>query len=139
MNKLLLELHVDDFDPIKDYYQQLGFEVVWERSPEGMKGYLVLQLEGNILCFWAGNKKVYNQKYFSQFPQDTPKGYGVEIVIQLADVRSFYAKYQDVLNVVEPLSMQPWGLEDFRAVDPAGFYLRFTSNHDILDPNNAVD
>ncbi len=43
------------------------------------------------------------------------------------------------MNVVEPLVRQPWGSQDFRAVDPFGFYLRFTSKHDILDESNAVD
>jgi len=138
-NRIQLELHVEDFEAIKQYYNTLGFSVVWERPPEGFKGYLVLNRGGNILCFWAGNQQVYDQPYFKQFPRDTPRGYGVEIVIIVDDIHSFYEGVKGIANVVEQLSQQPWGLWDFRACDPAGYYLRFTSDHDILDPGNAVE
>lgn len=42
-NSSLIELHVPDFEKIKDFYGKLGFEVVWERKPEKKKGYLVLR------------------------------------------------------------------------------------------------
>lgn len=67
VNKLQLELHVDDFGPIKDYYSKLGFNIVWERKPEKSKGYLVMHLQGNTLCFSGGNQNVYHQPHFSQF------------------------------------------------------------------------
>jgi len=138
-NKLQLELHVEDFEPIKQYYLALGFEINWERQPEGFKGYLVMSFQGNTLCFWAGNKEVFNQPHFSQYPKDTPRGYGVEIVVMVNDIDDFYEKVKDIANVVEQLTEQPWGLRDFRTVDPAGYYLRFTSEHDILDRSNAVE
>lgn len=138
-NRIQLELHVDDFESIKRYYVALGFEISWERLPEGFKGYLVLDMDGNTLCFWAGNEHVYDQPHFKQFPKDTPRGYGVEIVIVVDDIKAYYEGVREKANVVEPLIEQPWGLWDFRACDPAGYYLRFTSDHDILDPSNAVE
>lgn len=138
-NKLQLELHVEDFLQIEQYYTALGFRKVWSRNPDGFKGYMVLELNGNTLCFWAGNKQVYDQNYFKQFAKDTPRGYGVEIVIMLPDVEQYYENHKEHANVVEPILLQPWGLKDFRAVDPAGFYLRFTAEHDIHDPSNAVE
>jgi predicted lactoylglutathione lyase len=51
MNKLQLELHVEDFESIKAYYSSLGFRIVWERKPEEFKGYLVIDLDGNTICF----------------------------------------------------------------------------------------
>ena len=137
-NKLQLELHVADFEPIKHYYTLLGFNIAWERPAEGFKGYLVLELEGNTICFWAGNEHVFDQPYFKQFPKNTPRGYGVELVIMLSDIQAYYEKHEAHARVVEPLIQQPWGLWDFRAVDPEGYYLRFTSEHNILDPSNAV-
>ena len=110
----------------------------WERKPEGFKGYLVMSLDGNTLCFWAGNQEVFNQPHFKQFPKDTPRGYGVEIVIMVNSIDVFYEKVKDKANVVEPLIRQPWGLQDFRTVDPAGYYIRFTSEHNILNESNAV-
>ena len=134
----LIELQVEDFEPIRSYYEKLGFEVKWVRPPEGFKGYLVLKLDHNILCFWGGNEHVSEQQYFAQFPKNSPRGYGVEIVLMVDDVESYYAKVKEVANIFEPLRMRPWGLNDFRCVDPAGFYLRFTSKHDILDNKYAV-
>lgn len=134
----LVELHVEDFKPIIAYYKKLGFTVSWMRQPEGFKGYLVLKLDHNVLCFWAGNQEVYKQRYFSRFPRNSKRGYGVELVLMVDDVEAYYQKVKSVANVFEPLQERPWGLKDFRCVDPAGFYLRFTDKHNILDNRYAV-
>lgn len=138
-NNILLELHVPDFAKVKDYYGKLGFKVIWERKPEDAKGYLILKRENNILCFWPGTESVYDQTYFKRFPKDTVRGYGVEIVIMVDDIDAYYAKVKDFANVVEPLVLEPWGLKDFRIVDPFGYYIRFCPKHDILDSGNAVE
>lgn len=137
-NSTLLELHVPDFDVVKLYYGKIGFEVVWERMPEGKKGYLVMRMENNILCFWCGNNNVYQQEYFKQFLKETKRGYGVEIVLIVSGLEAYYERVKAMANVVEELTMQPWGLKDFRAVDPFGYYLRFSPPHDILSDENAV-
>ena len=123
---------------VKDYYGKLGFKVVWERKPEGFKGYLIMRLEDNVLCFWAGNEKVYEQEYFKQFPKGTKRGYGVEIVSMVEDLESFYKKVKEKVEIFEKLQERPWGLKDFRVVDPFGYYLRFTNKHNILDSKYAV-
>ena len=99
-NNILLELHVPDFRPIKDYYEKLGFTAKWVRKPEGFKGYMILAMGQNILCFWAGNEHVYEQEYFSQFPKTSPRGYGVEIVIMVDDIKAYYDQIKDFANVV---------------------------------------
>lgn len=136
-NSVHIELHVPDFEKAKDYYGKLGFEVVWERQPEEDKGYLVMKMRNNILCFWPGNEHVYQQPYFQRFPQNTVRGYGVEIVIMVDDVEQYYAKVKNDANVVEELVLQPWGNKDFRAADPFGYYLRFCNEHSILDYNGV--
>lgn len=138
-NQLHLELHVPDFSVVKDFYGKLGFSIVWERPPEEHKGYLVLEREGTILCFWAGNEEVYNQSYFKKFPADTPRGYGVEVVIGVADIAGFYEVANKFAEVVDPLVTRPWGLQDFRIIDPFGYYIRFTEPHDVLDPGFAIE
>jgi lactoylglutathione lyase len=138
-NNVMLELHVPDFEIVKEYYTRLGFKVVWERKPEEFKGYLVIQRGNNVLCFWAGNEYVHQHPFFSKFPKDTTRGFGVEIVIIVEDVEKFYSQVKEFANVVEELVEQPWGLKDFRTADPFGYYLRFTTPHNILDVNNAVD
>lgn len=136
---VVVELHVPDFEIVKNYYLPLGFEVVWEREPEGKKGYLVLRLDNNVLCFWAGNDAVHEQTYFKQFPSDSPRGYGVELIVMVDNIEAFYERAKAHANVVKQLTMREWGLKDFRAVDPAGFYLRFTEKYDTLDPRYRVE
>jgi catechol 2,3-dioxygenase-like lactoylglutathione lyase family enzyme len=137
-NHLQLELHVPDFGPVKDYYGKLGFEIVWEHPPEEDKGYLVMKMDQTIVCFWPGTDAIYNQPYFKKYPKDTPRGNGVELVIMVDDVEDYYEAVKDTANAVEPLIMRPWGSKDFRCADPFGYYLRFTSKHNILDNSNAI-
>ena len=82
-NSIQIELHVPDFELVKEFYGKLGLEIVWERKPEEKKGYLVIKKDNNILCFWPGNENVEKQSYFQNFPSDTKRGYGVEIVIMV--------------------------------------------------------
>jgi len=141
-NSLQLELHVADFALAKKFYGVLGFSVVWERTPEEDKGYLILQNEsGCILNFWSGTDAIYDQPYFKRFPKDTKRGYGVEIVVptarELGEVEADLTRAG--YNIVEKLKLQPWGLKDFRVEDPFGYYVRVTTPHDIIDPGNAID
>ena len=136
-NSTLLELHVPDFEKVKVFYGKLGFQVVWERKPEEKKGYLVIKRDDNVLCFWPGNKYVEKQSYFQNFPSNTKRGYGVEIVIMAEDIENLYKKATSFCNVVDKLQRQPWGLQDFRIEDPFGFYIRFSEPHNILDKANA--
>jgi len=138
-NHLQLELHVPDFKPVKEYYSKLGFKLVWERKPEADKGYLVLKMASTVLCFWPGTEAVFEQTYFKRFPKATVRSYGVELVIMVDDIEAYYNRVKDFANVVEPLVLRPWGSKDFRAADPFGYYLRFTSKHNILDNANAVE
>lgn len=133
VNNILIELHVPDFGKVKEFYGKLGFEVIWERKPEAKKGYLVMKLENNILCFWPGNKQVYNQSWFKQFPKNTKRGYGVEIILMIKNVESLYKKAKKFAKIVDKMQTKPWGLKDFRIVDPFGYYLRFSGPHNIFN------
>ncbi|MEU7143756.1 hypothetical protein ABZ942_30240 [Nocardia sp. NPDC046473] len=135
----VVELHVPDFGPVREFYTGLGFEVVWERAPEGKKGYLVVQLENNVLCFWCGNEYVYEQSYFRKFPESTTRGYGVEVVVMVADIEHQFGRVSDEGCVASPLKPRDWGIKDFRVIDPFGYYLRFTEQLDIRDRKYAVE
>ena len=137
-NTTLLELHVPDFQKVKDFYSKLGFSVIWERPAEGFKGYLILKKDNNILCFWAGNEMVWEQEYFKKYPKDSKRGYGVEIVVIVENIKKYYEQVKSFCNVVEDLRKRPWGLVDFRVEDPFGYYLRFTEPHNILNSKYAV-
>lgn len=139
LNNTIVELHVPDFDKVKEFYGKLGFEVVWERKAEGRKGYLVINRGGHILCFWPGTEEVWNQSYFKNFPRNLKRGYGVELVFFVdEDIDEFYKKVKEFAKIVDPLEKQPWGIKDFRIEDPFGYYLRFTESYDTLDPKFAI-
>jgi uncharacterized glyoxalase superfamily protein PhnB len=131
-NRLQIELHVPDFAVAKSFYRLLGFDLLWARENGDAGDYMVMEREGAVLCFWPGNAAVWKQKHFSRFPRDTPRGFGVEIVYMAADIERYYEEVKESANVVDPLTEQPWGVLDFRFVDPFGYYFRVTQP---LDPS----
>lgn len=122
----MVELHVPDFGPLKDFYGRLGFHVVREEPPEERNGYLVLARGENVLRFWSGSPQVAEHAYFRRFPSGSPRGYAVEIVIVVDDLDRLYDVARGIGAVVDDLRLRPWAARDFRVADPFGFYLRFT-------------
>jgi uncharacterized glyoxalase superfamily protein PhnB len=55
-------------------------------------------------------------------------GRGIELVLEVADIE---AVYEQTLAAQWPLAgqlqPQPWGLTDFRVLDPDGYYWRITT------------
>ncbi len=50
------------------------------------------------------------------------RGLGVEIVLEVDDVHVMYENAQSHgYPIEEPLQKRPWGLTDFRLVDPDGY------------------
>jgi predicted lactoylglutathione lyase len=47
----LIELHVPDFQPVKNFYNQLGFEILREYPAQETEDYLMMKLEQNLLSF----------------------------------------------------------------------------------------
>jgi len=53
---------------------------------------------------------------------------GIELVLEVDDVMAEYARVVALgWPVEEPLQQRPWGLTDFRVLDPGGHYLRITN------------
>ena len=67
-NTIQVELHVPDFEKVKEFYGKLGFKVVWERKPEEKKGYLVIKRDNNILCFCLETKMLVNNLILKTSP-----------------------------------------------------------------------
>ena len=138
LTDVLIELHVPNFKPVKEFYSQLGFQVVWERQAHKQNGYLVLKREKTILCFYCGSDQVYQHAYFKRFSQSSPKGYAVEISIPAKNIDRFYCqilKKLDKKYLIEPMVVKPYDLnpkKDFRLKDPFGFYLCFHEPYDIM-------
>lgn len=117
-----LELFVDDVDASIDFYSRvLGFKTGQQQS--------------NRYTPMTHGEVTLSLNRRAGLPDDHPiqanagerVGRGVEIVLEMDDIE---AMYQQVLSTDWPpssqLQRQPWGLTDFRQVDPDGYYLRIT-------------
>ncbi|MBP9690671.1 hypothetical protein KBD81_01180 [Candidatus Woesebacteria bacterium] len=122
-----IELQVKSFDGLREYYQSIGFEVLFD-SPGN---YLVIAKGKAILNFWGDKGRYHDQPYFKKWRGTNSKpGYNVEIVIPVVDVKKYYFEIKDRVTVVDELKHKRWGADDFRIEDPNGFYIRFTEPHD---------
>ncbi len=125
--RVRLELFVDDVAAsIAFYTEVLGFAVVrrTDRYASLRRGRVVLGLGpvGKLPPRGTGPG-------FTQDRLRADRGAGVEIVLELDSVTELTelhdrCRYRGL--VVEPLRDRPWGLRDFRLVDPDGYYLRIT-------------
>jgi lactoylglutathione lyase len=120
---LRVELFVSDLDRSVAFYRDvLGFELL--RQAEG--GYNSLARDGAVIGMNAGHRLPAEHPAYIA-PGERP-GRGVEIVLMVADVEAVYAQALAAAPPeLEPLTPRPWGLTDFRLVDPDGYYLRVTS------------
>ncbi|MET0693425.1 MAG: VOC family protein [Propionibacteriaceae bacterium] len=116
---LRFEIFPTDLDPTADFYtRMLGFALVRdERDAE--VGYLALE-RGEIRIGAAVRNVV------PDLPARRPPN-GVELVLEVDDI---VAELDRVVGagwpLEEELTVQPWGLRDFRVLDPSGYYLRIT-------------
>ncbi len=135
-NNLVLELHVPDFSKAREFYALFGFtELKYDPTSGGGSdlGYLILGRKDTLgethINFYGDKEKVSQHAHFVNFPVTTPRGYGVEITIPVSDVEGLWNEVKDKLplnQISQPLTLKRWGKQDFRVVDPFGFYVRFT-------------
>jgi lactoylglutathione lyase len=119
-----LELFVADLEKSAEFYTKaLGFERL-----KGEPDYAPLR-SGSVLISLGPAKGLPKKHHFNPELQNSRRGLGVEIVLEVDDVKSFFEKVKvsDYKQALSPLRKQPWGLTDFRITDPDGYYLRITS------------
>ena len=123
--ELRLELFVEDMDAAIDFYARVvGFELV--RNEPGH--YASLRNGDVILGLGPVSKLPSEGGYFTRDMAEQRRGLGVEIVLEVGDVDAWHRRVLTSGHpVFEPLQERPWGLRDFRIVDPDGYYLRITS------------
>lgn len=118
-----LELFVDDMAASTDFYGRvLGF-AIGEQQADGYTPmtngdvYLSLNLRANL-----------PDEHPIQAMAGERLGRGIELVLEVNDIE---AMYERVSSTNWPLSgelqHQPWGLTDFRLLDPDGYYWRITT------------
>ena len=114
--RLRIELFPADLDATVAFYTEvLGFAVE-RREP----GYATLERDGTRI----------GAAVRSPVPDGSARRppTGVEIVLEVADLAAERERVRrSGWRVVEDVTERPWGLTDFRVVDPDGYYLRVTT------------
>lgn len=118
--ELRIELFVADLDVFADFYTRvLGFAITDDRR-QGEPPYLAVSRDRVRI----GGVKLWEP--VDRSARALPAG--VEIVLEADDVtteRNRVAAQGWPLDA--ELQARPWGLTDFRLLDPDGYYLRITS------------
>ena len=125
--RLRMELFVDDLNTSVAFYVDVLSFVVLRRSDD----YVSLRRGAVVLGLGPVDKLPDSDSGpgFSQQRLAWGKGAGVEIVLELDTVEQVIALHDTCQArgaVTEALRTRPWGLQDFRIVDPDGYYLRIT-------------
>ncbi len=123
---LRLELFTKDVAKTAAFYRDvLGFELEASEYPT----YQPVK-RGNVLLGIGLLDKLSEAHHFDPGQSEIQFGYGVEIVLEVPDVTEAFEKAVNAgASISETPKDQPWGLRDFRMVDPNGYYIRVTSIH----------
>lgn len=122
--RLQLELFVDDIERALAFYTGvLGFQV----GKQTEDGYTALA-RGDAAISLNKRQSLPSDHPVQAGPGE-PLGRGVEVVLYVEDVQ---AAYDGVVASGWPRSselvLRPWGEQDFRVLDPDGYYLRISNS-----------
>lgn len=119
-----LELFTSDIPKTVDFYQKvLGFEKLDPPGPT----YQPVQ-KGQVVLGIGLLESLGDDHYFNSSQSGIQFGYGAEIVLEVKNIQSLYNKVKLTgVKFESELMDRPWGLRDFRILDPNGYYIRVTS------------
>ncbi len=117
---LRCEIFPDDLDATVDFYTRvLGFTVVKDQRGDSSP-YVSLKRGG--VRVGAARRALARDVEVARRPPA-----GVELVLEVDDVAGERDRVAAAgWPLSEDLQDRPWGLKDFRILDPAGYYLRIT-------------
>lgn len=124
MSALRIEIFPDDLDLAASFYSEvLEFDVVQDERTETFP-YLVLQ---------RGDVRVGAAERTSLDPRPRRPPVGVELVLEVDDLAAARQRVEETAwPIDEDVKSRPWGLEDFRLLDPFGYYWRITDRQPQL-------
>jgi lactoylglutathione lyase len=117
------EIFPRDLGATVDFYTRvLRFELATDRRSEP-EPYVALRRDGVHIGALRDTTEVRG-------PERRPP-VGVEVVLEVDDVdQELECVRAAGWAIAEPLTERPWGLRDFRILDPSGYYLRITDRSD---------
>lgn len=116
-----VEFHVADVDASIAFYAAFGFTVV-----RRWKDWALLDLDGARLTIQGDAYARSHPHYFTDH-LDGPRGIGVEVAVEVADLDAAFETATRLGAVVKGLQDRSWGARDFRIGDPDGYFVRFTT------------
>ncbi|OZU87123.1 hypothetical protein CIL03_18230 [Virgibacillus indicus] len=124
---LRLELFVESLEKSVEFYSN----VLEFNLPEEINKSYVSISNGDVVL-GLGEMKNLPESHPLKVSHEQQIGLGVEIVMEVDDVKEFYDKVVAIRYPIQTeLTKRPWGLEDFRIIDPDGYYIRITSSRGI--------
>ncbi|CAN5834566.1 hypothetical protein BH24ACT3_BH24ACT3_02460 [soil metagenome] len=125
--RLRCELFVTDLDASRRFYTEvLGFTP----APKGDATYLPLTL-GALTLSIQDSAALPPGHHFDRASLAGRRGVGVELVLEVDDLAASYRRLLDSgWPRYESIVDRPWGLRDFRVIDPDGYYLRVNEPED---------
>lgn len=125
-NSLIPELSVSNIKKSKEFYQSLGFKIMYER-PENK--FCFLQLENNQIMIEQNNDN------WNTGVMEYPYGRGINISMSVSNVEEMYnALKQQEIKMFLNLEIHKYKVDDvvyedkeFLIQDPDGYLLRFNN------------
>jgi lactoylglutathione lyase len=117
------EIFPGDLDAIVDFYTRvLGFRVTKDQR-DAPQAYVAMQRDA--VQVGALRSEVPGA------PADRRPPVGTETVLEVDDLAGERSRVLAAgWPIEEDLQVRPWGLTDFRILDPAGYYVRISSRAD---------
>lgn len=117
---LRVELFSDDLDSLVNFYTRvLGFTLDRDERNQS-PGYLAMSRDSVRIG-------AAEREHIAHTEGRRPPA-GTELVLEVDDVEGELARVEaSGWPVEEGLRERPWGLVDFRLLDPAGYYVRITN------------
>ncbi|RWX19116.1 glyoxalase [Rhizobium hidalgonense] len=122
--QLRLEPFVETPERSLDFYRRvLGFEIQGPANAD----YTLLTNDDAVIAI---NRRIaLSSDHPLRIETGEKVGLGVEIVLSVTDIEGAYRTAKESGWPLTDLALQPWGLRDFRLIDPGGYYVRVTSRH----------
>lgn len=120
--ELHFELFVRDLERSRDFYTRvLGFALVRQKAD----GFTELRRGSAIIAL--NKRDILSPDHPARPASGERIAKGVELVLLTSDLQAMHDHVVEAgWPLSTPLTVQPWGMTDFRLLDPDGCYIRVT-------------